>query len=169
MAQAKHALLRRLMIAFHPLLAQKARTRISKSEPNRRRRVGSCILSSGVERDGGLTRSNLLVPEYAVLGRRSKSGELDSWTDELDFGSSANEDDKDDMRDNDSGSGSGECGGAKPVMQSITSTRCGLLAGEVLDDVLPVLLCIGGSFSRSSRVVDAGRLRRSARWMALYV
>ncbi len=134
-AHARQALLRRLIIAFQPFSAQKARTRISRSEPNRRRRVPSCIciLASGAAEGGGSTRSNLLAHERAVLGRRSSCG-VESWIGGVFVGSSANEDDIDDIRERDSMSG--ERGGAKPVMQSMTSTRWGLFANEVLDDAL---------------------------------
>ena len=125
------------------------------------------MVASGGAIGGGSTRSNLLAPERAVLGRRSICG-VESWTGGVFVGSSANEDDRDDMRERD-GMSSGERGGAKPVMQSMTNTRWGLFENEALDDALLDLPCDGGPFMRSSRVVDLGRARRSARWIAVYV
>lgn len=46
MAHARHPLRRREMIAFHPLSAQTARTKISMSLPNWRRLVSECICCS---------------------------------------------------------------------------------------------------------------------------
>jgi hypothetical protein len=119
-------------------------------------------LASGIAiGGGGLTRSNLLAPERAVLGRRSSSGELEIFIGGVFVGSSPNEDERDDTRERDGMSG--ERGGAKPVMQSITSTRWGLFAIEVLEDTLLDLSWVGVTLTRSSRVVDAGRFRRSVR------
>lgn len=163
-AHARQALLRRLMMAFQPRSAQKARTRISRSEPNCRLPVSSCILTSGAVGGGGSTRSNLLAPERAELGRRSSCG-VESCIGGVFTGSSANEDERDDMRERDGMSG--ERGGAKPVMQSMTSTRWGRFANEVFDDTLLDLPCDGGplmrSLMRSSRDVEAGRFMRSRR------
>ena len=44
-AHARHPRLRRLMTAFQPRSAQRARTRTSMSDPNCRRRVSLCILA----------------------------------------------------------------------------------------------------------------------------
>lgn len=68
-----------------------------------------------------------------MLGRRSGCG-VDSWTGGEFVGSSANVDESDDMRERDAISG--ERGGAKPVIQSITRTRCGLFEIEIFDDTL---------------------------------
>lgn len=120
-------------MAFQPFSAQKARTRISRSEPNCRVHVLGCAWVSGVAEGGGSIRSNLLVLDRAVLGRRSGIG-IDIWIGGVFVGSSANDDERDDMRERDGMSG--ERGGAKPVIQSMTSTRWGLFANEVLDDAL---------------------------------
>jgi hypothetical protein len=124
-------------------------------------------LASGAGTGGGTTLSNLLALERAVLGRRSSSGELESWTGGVLVGSNPNEEESEDMRERDGMSG--ERGGAKPVTQSITNTRWGRFASEVRDDTLPDLSWDVVFLVRSSKVVDAGRLRRSVRWMAEYV
>src|SRR3569833_3406006 len=46
MAHARQPLRRRLMMAFQPFWEQKARTRISISDPNCRRRVSWCIMDA---------------------------------------------------------------------------------------------------------------------------
>lgn len=112
MAQDKQPRLRRLIIAFQPFSAHRARTRISRSDPNCLLRVPSRILASGLEL-GGSIRSILLRDDAAVLGRLSSSSELDIRSGGILVASIPNDDESEDMRESEGMSG--DCGGANPL------------------------------------------------------
>lgn len=78
MAHARHPRRRRLISAFQPRSAHSARTRISASEPNWRRRVSACILllAAGVLATVGAFWSGVAVvglgdPSTGLIGGRS--------------------------------------------------------------------------------------------------
>lgn len=104
-------------------------------------------------------RSTLLRVDAAVLGRRSNSIDPGIRIGGILVGSIPKEDESDDIRDSESISG--DCGGAKPVTQSITRKRGGLLGTEDVEWLLERLF---ETFllNRSSRVAE-GWLIRSAR------
>lgn len=109
----------------------------------------------------------LLSPEAAVSGRRLDSGD-EGETGNCILGtllpcSSPKEEEREDHRDSGGKSGD-DRGGAKPVMQSMTKTRCPrrcaveLLRERDTGTFLP---------SMSSKVAS-GRFRRSTRWSVVY-
>ena len=100
--------------------------------------------------------SILLLIDAAVLGlRRCISAEfmpgLGTCTSGAPVGSYANDDESDDTRD--SSCSSGDLGGAKPVMQSITRTR-GSRAGTADGRLLLDRFIAAPRFSRSSRLAS---------------
>lgn len=118
--------------------------------------------------NGGSIRSNLLELEAAVLGRRFNSGDEfddENWTGGALVGSRPYDDERDDTRE--SGSISGDRGGAMPVMQSMTRVR-GVRTGAAGDSLLALRLN-EASLLRSSSRVAFGWHRRSTRWMVAYV
>lgn len=159
MAQARHPLFRRLTSAFQPLSAHKARTSTSRSEPNCRLRVGSLILESGL---GGSILDTLLPVEAAVAGRSADSlGGVGSCSLVAVFvGSRPKDDEIELIRDKEAISG--ERGGAKPVMQSMTRTL-----GPLNVVGLELLVAVDSSVLRSSSSVSSGPLRRSTKCTAL--
>lgn len=169
-AHARQPLRRLLTTAFQPLSAQRARTRISMSDPNWRLRVGRRILASG------LALGSSLPPFIdAMLDLRPSTGEtLGDSVASLVGGSRSNVDESDDMRERDGIPGE-DCWGVKPVTQSMTKTREGWLWDEEVDgnddeewaSVWPssfnCLLELGLLCERSSSSVDRGWPRRLTR------
>lgn len=108
-------------------------------------------------------RSTLLRDDAAVLGRLSRSRDPGMRIGGTAAGSMPKEDESEDMRDREGMSG--DCGGAKPVMQSMTRKRGSLLEREDWDALL-VWVCGAGLLSKSSRLLECW-LIRSTRWIAV--
>lgn len=107
-------------------------------------------------------RCILLRVDAAVLGRRSNSSELEVRIGGIVGMSISNEDEREDIRESEGMSGDG--GGAKPVTQSITRKRGGLVGVD--DEWLLERLFNVPLLNNSSKVVEDW-LMRSVRWIAV--